>query len=102
MNTEQNHGDQVRLRAIVQGRVQGVGFRYFAQEQAIALNLTGWVRNLWDGNVETVAEGPRIQVEKFLAALNRGPRSAYVREVSVEWQPATGEFKDFRVRATSV
>ena len=87
-----------RLRAVVLGRVQGVGFRYFTRREAAALGLGGYVRNQWDGTVEVVAEGSREALERALARLRVGPRSAYVQEVSVEWQAATGEFRFFNVR----
>jgi acylphosphatase len=92
----------VRLHAIVEGRVQGVGFRYFVEEQAIALVLKGWVRNRWDGTVEVTAEGERDTLEKLLAELNRGPRAANVTHVQVEWGTASGEFRSFYVRSTSI
>jgi acylphosphatase len=63
-----------RLHAIVEGHVQGVGFRVFVQTIAITLGLKGWVRNLWDGNVEVTAEGAQVVLEKFLASLIQGPR----------------------------
>jgi acylphosphatase len=84
----------------VEGRVQGVGFRYFVQENAVALGLTGWVRNRWNSAVEVTAEGERSRLEKLLAALRRGPRASFVSDVNFEWEIATGEFKDFRVRQT--
>jgi len=87
-----------QLSAVVEGRVQGVGFRYFVMEQAVALNLTGWVRNKWDGAVEVVAEGNRDALERLLVKLRRGPRSAFVSRIVEDWQPATGEFSDFRMR----
>ncbi|MGB9672761.1 MAG: acylphosphatase [Anaerolineales bacterium] len=89
-----------RLHALVEGFVQGVGFRMFVQRQAAQLNLTGWVRNTWDGNVEVVAEGSRDQLEKLLTALKMGPRSAHVTNVKFVWLPANGEFPDFRIRST--
>ena len=89
-----------RLHAIINGHVQGVGYRYFVQETAAGLNVYGWVRNRPDGSVETTAEGDRAQLEKFLAALYRGPRSAYVTDIDFDWLPATGEFKGFNVRMT--
>lgn len=92
--------DHARLHAIVEGHVQGVGFRMFVQRVASELKLTGWVRNTWEGNVEVVAEGSRPQLEKLLAALKVGPRAAHVINVQVTWPPATGEFLDFRVRST--
>ena len=90
-----------RLHANVEGRVQGVGFRYFVQQTANQLDLSGWVRNRWDGTVEVVAEGDRQALEKMLTALRRGPRGAYVSGVKPEWQPATGEYQSFRVRMTT-
>ncbi len=88
-----------RLHAIVEGRVQGVGFRFFVQETANALGLTGWVRNRWDGSVEVLAEGQREKLEQLLNALYRGPRSAIVDQVTPEWQLASGEYGGFYVRA---
>jgi acylphosphatase len=90
-----------QLHASVEGRVQGVGFRYFVLEVANALNLSGWVRNRWDGSVEVLAEGERQALEKLLKALQRGPRSSFVSSVKFEWRTATGEYEIFRVRATS-
>lgn len=89
-----------RLHAVVEGYVQGVGFRAFVLEYAHQLGVTGWVRNRWDTSVEVCAEGERAALERLLAALKRGPSAAYVREVHVEWQAASGEFKDFRVRSS--
>lgn len=89
-----------RLHAIVDGRVQGVGFRYFVRENAAALGITGWVRNRWDDTVELTAEGSLEQLERLLATIHRGPRASFVTQVKVEWQPASGEFQDFRVYPT--
>jgi acylphosphatase len=93
--------DQTRLHAIVDGHVQGVGFRAFVLEYALELGLTGWVRNRWDGTVEVVAEGPKMEMENLLAALRRGPRSYTTSGVQFEWLDATGEFSRFQVRMTS-
>jgi acylphosphatase len=90
-----------RLRVIVEGHVQGVGFRAFVQDLASRAGLTGWVRNRWDSSVEVVAEGDKQILEKLLTALYRGPRSAQVSGVTPEWLEATGEFKSFSVRSTS-
>jgi len=90
-----------RLHAIVEGHVQGVGFRMFVQTIAGSLGLTGWVRNLWDGNVEVTAEGELENLEKLLVALNQGPRGGYVINVKSEWHPATNEFERFQVRSTA-
>jgi acylphosphatase len=97
---EMNSTHPARLHAIVEGRVQGVGFRAFVEQSAEALELKGWVRNRWEGSVEVVAEGERQDLEKLLAALRRGPRASGVSEVRFEWLPATGEFTYFSVRMT--
>ena len=96
-----SESDQARLHAIVEGHVQGVGFRAFVLDHALELDLTGWVRNRWDGTVEVMAEGPKMELEKLLAALRRGPRSYTTSGVSPEWLNATGEFMRFQVRMTS-
>jgi acylphosphatase len=77
----------VRLHATVEGRVQGVGFRYFVQETALALGVNGWVRNRWNGAVEVLAEGDRKSLEQLAAALQRGPRGAFVSDLRLEWEP---------------
>lgn len=89
---------QTRLEAIVKGRVQGVGFRYHVSHRARHIGVTGYVRNLWDGSVEIVAEGDKTLVEQFLSYLQVGPRSAWVRDIVVNWQPASGKFDSFEVR----
>jgi acylphosphatase len=88
----------VRLTAAVHGRVHGVGYRYFVIEEANALRLRGYVRNMPNGTVEVIAEGPRPLLERLLEALRRGPPAAYVEDVETGWGPATGTFAGFRVR----
>ena len=73
-------GHQAR-RWIVSGRVQGVGFRYFAQRKATELELAGWARNLDDGRVEVYAAGPLERLSDLAAALYIGPQMAEVRRV---------------------
>jgi acylphosphatase len=87
----------VRLSAVVRGRVQGVSFRYYTRHRAAELGLTGTVRNLWDGSVEVIAEGPRRDVEELLASLRVGPRPAFVTEVDVEWSAPRGDRESFEV-----
>ena len=89
-----------RIKAVVDGRVQGVGFRYFVSEHAARLNLKGWVRNTYTDQVVITAEGPPADLEKLLSKVRVGPRSSFVTNVSIDWQPATGEFKTFRITAT--
>ncbi len=87
-----------RFRAVVRGRVQGVNFRYYTQRSAGQLGLYGWVRNQADGSVEVVAEGPRPKLEQLLTFLRRGPPSAQVDEVKVDWSPAQADCVEFEIR----
>jgi acylphosphatase len=90
-----------RLHAIVSGKVQGVGFRYFVRQQAESLSLVGWVRNLANRNVELVAEGQRADLQSLLTAVRQGPRGSSVSDVETEWGDATGEFNNFSVKPTA-
>lgn len=92
--------EMLRLHADVEGRVQGVGFRYFVMQSAMDLKLTGWVRNRWNGQVEVVAEGGRESLENLLGDLRRGPRANTSEQVQTNWETGTGEFKRFRIRRT--
>ncbi len=87
----------VRARVLVAGHVQGVCFRAFARDEATALKLRGWVRNLPDGRVELAAEGPRKDVEALIAWSHRGSPYGRVDSVEVHWEEARGEPKGFRV-----
>ena len=85
----------MRRRYLIGGRVQGVGFRYFAQRSAARLGITGWVRNLPDGRVEMEAQGSPESLISLEAALRQGPRTAMVTEfehteISDEPDPGTG------------
>jgi len=89
---------EVRLHATVNGRVQGVSFRYYTVQRARELGLTGYARNRWDESVEVVAEGQREAVDELLAFLGVGPGAAFVTDIDVQWLPATDEFERFEVR----
>jgi len=86
-----------RLHLLIRGRVQGVCFRMYAREEATALGLTGWVRNLRTGDVEVVAEGPEEGLEKLAAWCRRGPDDALVTDVQEAFAEPTGEFDAFRI-----
>ena len=87
-----------QLRMTVSGRVQGVGFRFTARDEAQDLGLKGWVRNCPSGEVEIVAEG-REDVLRVLAAwAHLGPPGAHVSRVHEDWSEYTGQFADFRIR----
>lgn len=87
-----------RLEAIVYGRVQGVSFRYYTEQTARRMQLTGWVANQSDGSVMVVAEGPPAELERLVAFLRVGPPAAVVEEVTLNWGVATGRFTHFTVR----
>ena len=88
------------LHAIVHGRVQGVGFRYFVRENAKRLNLSGWTRNRYNRTVEVLAEGEESALNQFLEILNNGPPSSNVLNVEIEWRSPLGEFRGFKIRMT--
>ncbi len=88
-----------RLEANVRGRVQGVGYRYFAVSRAMRLGLTGWVSNEQDGSVRVVAEGPRADLDDLLDELREGPPAALVEHVTDDWLPYTGRWSDFGIRS---
>ncbi len=69
------------LHFLIQGRVQGVGFRWFVQREAAELELRGWVRNTEDGDVEVVAAGDAGNLDELRASLRRGPRGARVDRI---------------------
>jgi len=89
-----------RVHCIVKGEVQGVGFRAFTQRHAGRLGLTGWVRNLFDGNVEIEVEGPEQLVREFMENMRAGPRMAAVEEVEIleTEQSEERRHNDFTVR----
>ncbi|HYJ71437.1 MAG TPA: acylphosphatase [Actinomycetota bacterium] len=84
-----------RLKAVVKGEVQGVGFRWAVQRQAVQLGLTGYAENLPDGTVRVEAEGDPDRLDLLEAFLHQGPRWAEVASLDSERVPATGEFHRF-------
>lgn len=89
--------NRTRLLAIVSGQVQGVGFRYWAREQAEQLDLHGAAMNQPDGSVKIVAEGLKAAVEDFLARLDSGNSPGQVQNIDATYSRATGEFTRFGV-----
>jgi acylphosphatase len=89
--------DNIRVRLIIQGRVQGVWFRDSTRREAMNLGVTGWVKNRRDGGVEVVAEGPEEKVKQLVGWCHDGPSYARVTDVhqtKEEWQ---GEFDSFDI-----
>jgi acylphosphatase len=83
---------------LVEGHVQGVGYRDYARRRASGLGLGGWVMNLRDGRVRLRAEGPRDQIEDLVRLLEKGPPLSRVAHVDVRWLAPTGRFVDFDIR----
>ena len=88
-----------RVRLVVTGRVQGVGFRWFIRNEATSLGLSGTVRNRDDGAVEIDAEGDRGALDRLAAAAARGPRGARVSRVDAEWGEGRPRFAAFTIAA---
>jgi len=97
--SEANRENSLRVHIYVEGRVQGVGFRWFVIEtiRGHFPEVKGWVKNLYDGRVEVLAEGDSDQLEKLISKIERGPRSAHVANVQVHREPARGGLFGFDV-----
>jgi acylphosphatase len=89
---------RVARRFLISGRVQGVGFRFFAAAAARREGVHGWVRNLPDGRVEAAAEGESAAVERFERAVRQGPRGARVEDVEVDDDLPAGRETGFDIR----
>jgi acylphosphatase len=87
-----------RVRIRVHGRVQGVYYRATAREKAVELGLTGWVRNLLNGNVELLCEGCGQDVDAMAEWCRTGPAGARVDTIELSWEEAKGDFRDFAIR----
>ncbi|MDD3374657.1 MAG: acylphosphatase [Candidatus Omnitrophica bacterium] len=89
----------VQANIFYSGMVQGVGFRYTTQRIALDLNLSGWVRNLSDGRVEVLVEGPKDKIEQLMAALQEHFLQ-YIKNQQVNYYSATGKSYSFSVAPT--
>ncbi len=89
---------KVRAHILISGRVQGVAFRYYTIDMAQSLGIKGWVKNCWDGNVEIVMEGEEDKVKELINWCYRGPGSAIVEKVDIEWEKYRGEFNSFGIK----
>ena len=85
------------VHVVIRGRVQGVGFRWFAQREARRLDVHGFVRNRADGAVEVEAEGDRASLERLVEALRLGPRSARVTDVDAHWSEGAARHRGFEI-----
>ena len=86
------------VHLVIQGRVQGVGFRYYVMRRAQALGLRGWVRNVWNGDVEIEAEGDRPALEQLAELVQSGPTSSHVDAVAATWSERPARYERFSTR----
>lgn len=86
-----------RAEIIVNGLVQGVGFRYFVLKNAQSLGLKGYVKNLYSGEVLAVAEGEKGMIEELFKEMKMGPMSSSVNSAKIVWQECKNEFKTFKI-----
>jgi acylphosphatase len=89
---------RVARRYTITGRVQGVGFRFFTEDQARREGLHGWVRNLADGSVEIMAEGDAEAVERFERRVRHGPPGARIEQIEVDHVAPIGNATGFSIR----
>jgi len=89
--------DNVRARLLIAGRVQGVAFRWETRRAAQRHQVTGWVRNLPDGRVEALVEGPRARVNALIDWCRKGPPVARVDRLDIQWEDYAGEFQGFDI-----
>jgi acylphosphatase len=91
-------GDQARLTAWVEGRVQGVGFRWWARARGLELGLVGWAENLEDGRVRVIAEGATNSCQQMLALLESSDTPGRVVRVTYRWDEPKGGLSGFAER----
>jgi len=96
--TASSSEELARLTAWLRGRVQGVGMRWWVRSQALEYGVSGWARNLEDGRVEVVAEGPRGACEALLEALGSARAPGSLSGITHRWSHGTGELSGFRER----
>ncbi len=87
----------IAAHILVDGIVQGVGFRWFALNLANKHGLVGWVRNRWRGDVEIFVEGDRQVIENFIQVIREGPKYGRVDSVDIRWKTASGKYKIFNI-----
>ena len=87
-----------RAVIIFSGRVQGIGFRYTCRSLVMGFAVTGYVRNLENGGVEMVIEGECKEIQGFLQAIEESHLKPFIRNHTLDWHSATGEWKDFYIK----
>jgi len=90
--------DEARAEILVNGLVQGVGFRYFVVKHAARLKLSGYVENLYTGEVHAVVEGDKVNIEELFKLIKLGPSHAHVKNARIDWSENNHEFDSFEVK----
>jgi len=85
------------FHAVIRGKVQGVGFRYFTQQLAVELQIEGWVRNQPDNTVEIWAVGPKEALEQFMQCLEAGSIGSRVDQIEAQWSEDPGNTRGFEI-----
>ena len=85
------------LNMKITGKVQGVGFRFFVQQQAQKLGINGWVSNKSNGDVEALAQGEKADLEQFIAKVKEGPSFSRVEDVSLNWVKEAEQYFGFEI-----
>ena len=87
-----------RVHLLISGRVQGVFYRAFTRNIAGSFGLSGWVRNLPDGNVEALIEGDKDDIEQAIQRFRSGPPGAHVDDIEITWEDYQGDIQGFQIR----
>ncbi|MDR4511555.1 MAG: acylphosphatase [Nitrososphaeraceae archaeon] len=96
-NEKNKQLEHVRVHLVVSGKVQGVYFRKHLQEISTENNVTGWVRNLKNGDVESILEGLKSDVDKVVEWCHKGPQDSRVDKVEILYERFIGEYTDFKI-----
>lgn len=98
MEQEKNLINNAAVKLVVSGIVQGVGYRYFIARCASDLNVKGYARNLYNGDVEIYAEGKKEYLEELINLAKTGPRHAHVDKASIQWLDFKNNYDNFEIR----
>jgi acylphosphatase len=88
---------KVARHIIIHGMVQGVGYRFFCRREAAALGINGYVKNLFNGDVEVVAEGEEDVIKHFITVLKKGPHFSQVEDLQITDLPSEERYKNFHI-----
>ncbi|MGH2574106.1 MAG: acylphosphatase [Ignavibacteria bacterium] len=97
MNSEIHKLEKSAVKITVSGRVQGVGYRYYVYHVAQALNLNGYAKNLFNGDVEIYAEGRKEFLNDLINKARKGPSHSYVEDIKIEWLEFKNKYNDFEI-----